>query len=167
MLDESAAVPFEPGAGAQRVLEWRERADPAGVLDGDAPQGARHVQPHDPAPPPGEEPAEHDERHEGGVHEHHGIGEDPVDHSQTHSIRRKPPPDQGPAGARVWPVDVGLGGPGQAPREPAGANNASNCWNVVAMASKIACRAVRSSAVSSWPPPPAKVIEPSVSVIVA
>src|SRR2546430_13574550 len=28
------------------------------------------------------------------------------------------------------------GGPGQAPREPAGANNASNCWNVVAMRSE-------------------------------
>src|SRR5947207_7350581 len=27
MLDESAAVPFEPGAGAQRVLEWRERSE--------------------------------------------------------------------------------------------------------------------------------------------
>src|SRR3989475_6192666 len=40
VLHEAAAGALEPGAGAERVLERRERADPAAGLDGDAPQRA-------------------------------------------------------------------------------------------------------------------------------
>src|SRR2546427_6890685 len=41
------------------------------------------------------------ERDERRVREDDTIGEDAVEHLQAPLIRRKPPPDQGPAGARV------------------------------------------------------------------
>src|SRR5207237_1154183 len=92
VLDESAAIPFEAGASAQRVLERGERTDPAAVLDGDPPQRARDVRQHHPAPPPREEPAQHHERDERHVHQHDAIGENAVEHLQAPLIRRKPPP---------------------------------------------------------------------------
>src|SRR5437773_3980286 len=115
MLDESAAVPFEPRAFAQRVLEGGERTDPAAVLDGDSPHRARDVYQGDPAPAPHEERAQHHESDEGYVQEHDTIGEDAVEHLQAPLIRRKLPPDQGPVGVCInvapfrRPSDSGTG----------------------------------------------------------
>src|SRR4029077_17757260 len=70
VLHETAGVPRESRARAERVLELRQRADPAAVLDRHPPEGARHVRPDEAPPSPREETSEHHEGDECDVHEH-------------------------------------------------------------------------------------------------
>src|SRR5712691_2365483 len=60
MLDETAAVARLSRPRAQAVLEGRERANPAAVLDQDSPQGAGDVDGCHPPPAPREKAAQHD-----------------------------------------------------------------------------------------------------------
>src|SRR5256885_3997955 len=97
-----ATISFEAGADAQRVLERRERTDPAAVLDGDAPQRARDVRPSDATPAPREEPAQHHEADKRRVHEYDAIGQNAVEHLQALLYTTKAPAGPGSGGGSRW-----------------------------------------------------------------
>src|SRR5512146_1195610 len=85
MLDEPAGVACLPGAGAQRVLQRGERADPAPELDQCAPRERRHVQHGPPAAVQQQQRARDDEEHEREVRERHQVGEDAIGH-RSHQV---------------------------------------------------------------------------------
>src|SRR3989442_1568655 len=103
VLDEPAGVAFEAGAPAQGILERRERAHPALVFDHGPPDGAGEVQPRQPTPAPGEEPAQHDEAHERRVCQHDRVGKEAVAHLSSLPYTAKSPAGPEPDGGCVSP----------------------------------------------------------------
>src|SRR5678815_4717191 len=64
VLDKTALVAGQPPFAPEPMLQWRERADPAGKLDQRTPHRRRQVQPHDSAPAQRQQPAADHEQHE-------------------------------------------------------------------------------------------------------
>ena len=102
--DEVAVVPGFTGAGAERVLERRERANPAAKLDCHAPDRGRQVCPQDFGPFQCQQPAKDDEQHEREMTDEHGIGKGGVHNSCSHAgvdpecrVMRRPALRQGAA----------------------------------------------------------------------
>src|SRR2546425_5121644 len=103
VLDEPAGVAFEAGAPAQGILERRERAHPALVLDHGPPDSAGEVQPREPTPAPGEEPAQHHEAHERRVRQHDRVGKEAGAHLSSLPYTAKSPAGPEPDGGCVSP----------------------------------------------------------------
>src|SRR6266540_3307882 len=106
VLDEPARVALEPRSTAQVMLQWRERTDPALVLDERAPDRAGDVAPHEPAPAPGEEPAQHHEDDEGRVQQHDRVGEQAIRHLQTFLNTARSPAGPASDGESPFPLST-------------------------------------------------------------
>lgn len=84
-VDEPTLVPLVTTAPPKPLLERRERAFVADDDDAGTPRDSRDVEPHEPAPAPGEERTRGDEEDERHVGEHHGTGE----HIERHPNQRR------------------------------------------------------------------------------
>jgi hypothetical protein len=79
VLDESSTVSGLTTTSSQRILERRQRTDPAAVLYENTPHRGGNVKERDPRPSDHEQPAEDDKNHEREMNRKYEIGQRAVD----------------------------------------------------------------------------------------
>lgn len=104
VLDESSTVSRLSAAHPERILEWRQRTDPAAVLDENAPDGGGNVNERHPRPAEHQQSAQHNEEDEPEVNDQYEIGERAVDQGKFF-YPLAPDRKLGNGGAELHPSD--------------------------------------------------------------
>ena len=89
VLDKTGLIALASSRFPEPMLQWRERADPAGEFNQGSPSRRRKVEPHHPPPSQNQQSAEQDKKDEGEVEQNEEISEPVIEKRRGYHSEQK------------------------------------------------------------------------------